>query len=203
MELSEARRRAEPALAIQRRELAGDDAPNRALAALRAAPAPTVIGLAAALRTGDVEERMLAARLLVDSTLDRDQALAQSRAGLLAESSPEVLRWLATALGHTRNEDAIADLVALAASEHAPIRFAVAGSLSQCAGGAFDSIADTLLTLAADTDADVRWSAAFELGEWLPVSDDERIRARLLELADDPAQEVGAVAQRALDGGSD
>jgi HEAT repeat protein len=198
MELSEARRRAEPALAVQRREIAGDDSPNHALGGLRAAPPSTVIDLVEALRAGDENERVLAARLLTDSTLDGTQILDQCRAALAGESSPRVRRWLVAALGHARRQDAIADLVALASDEHPSVGFAVAGSLSQCAEGEFESIGDHLLVLSRHPDDDVRWSAAFELGEWLAVSDDERIRARLTELVDDPSSEVGAVVRRAF-----
>ena len=198
MELSEARRRAEPALAVQRREIAGDDSPNHALGGLRAAPPSTVIDLVEALRAGDEDERVLAARLLTDSTLDGTQILDQCRAALEVESSPRVRRWLATALGHARRQDAIADLVTLVSDNHPPVPFAVAGSLSQCAEGMFESIGGPLLALSSHPDDDVRWSAAFELGEWLAVSDDRRIRARLIELVDDPSSEVRAVARRAV-----
>lgn len=198
MELSEARRRAEPALAIQRRELAGDDTPNRALEALRAGPASTLTQLIEALRTGSVEEPQLAARLLVDSTIDERQILDLARTALANEEDPQVLPWLASALGHARNQEAIADLVAHAACDRPAVRFAVAGSLSMCADAAFESIAQPLLALSRDSDGNVRWSAAFELGEWLAVSDEPRIRQRLSELANDPAGEVRSVASGAL-----
>ena len=198
MELSEARMRAEPALVLQRGELAGDESPNRALGGLRSAPASNVIEMVEALREGDVEERMLAARLLVDSTLDGAQILRQGRAALETESSPDVLRWLTTALGSARSQDAIADLVTLASHELSKVRFAVPGSLSQCAGGVFEPVAEALLTLSNDPDDDVRWSAAFELGEWLLVSDDPRIRGRLVDLADDPAEQVRTAVSRAI-----
>lgn len=199
MELSEARRRAEPALAIQRRELAGDNTtPNRALAAFRAGPVSALSQLIEALRTGSIEERQLAARLLVDSTLDGNQIFDHARAALAAESDPQVLSLLASALGHSRSRSAIADLDALASHDRPAVRFAVAGSLSMCAEGLFGSIAEPLLALSGDLDDDVRWSAAFELGEWLGVSDEPRIRQRLAELATDPADEVSSVASGAL-----
>lgn len=198
MELSEARRRAEPALAIQRRELAGDDSPNRALEALRARPGSVLTQFVEALRKGSVEERQLAARLLVDSTIDARQVLELARTALADEEDPQVLPWLASALGHTRDQAAIADLAPLAAYDRPAVRFAVAGSLSMCAEAEFESIAEPLLALSRDPDDDVRWSAAFELGEWLAVSDEPRIHRRLAELISDPAGEVRSVAGDAL-----
>lgn len=67
-----------------------------------------------------------------------------------------------------------------------------------CAEAVFESIAQPRLALSSDPDDDVRWSAAFELGEWLAVSDEPRIRQRLAELANDPASEVRSVASGAL-----
>jgi hypothetical protein len=68
-----------------------------------------------------------------------------------------------------------------------------------CSDGQFDLIAHPLLSLSTDPDDGVRWSAAYELGAWLPESDDVRLHARVNELANDDSAEIRQVIRQAAE----
>jgi hypothetical protein len=68
-----------------------------------------------------------------------------------------------------------------------------------CADGGFDLVAGPLLSLSADPDDGVRWSAAYELGAWLAESDDQRLHDRVADLANDDSAEIRQVIRQAAE----
>jgi hypothetical protein len=151
------------------------------------------------LQRGSTAERELAARMLIESGSPTSQVLEDARRALAQETDPAVLSWLVDALGYTRDPGAIPDLLVLSECESPRVRFAVPSALSMCAGDDVEAILDALLSMSADLDPEVRWSAAYELVEWLRAAPNSRISDRLSALnTSDQPREIAELVDEAL-----
>ncbi|MDX1620456.1 MAG: HEAT repeat domain-containing protein [Nitriliruptorales bacterium] len=150
------------------------------------------------LHNGTQAEREFAARALANVRIPSPDRLNRLRRLLKDERDPKVIRWLVGGLRNVRDPSALANVRNLVQHPSPHVRFVVPDALSACAAS-FDDVADDLLRLSRDADPDVRWSAVFELAEWLTDVDDARILSRLSELADsDESEDVRYVAANAV-----
>lgn len=140
--------------------------------------------MVAGLALGPLEEREFAAQLLIEGPVSSGSVVGAVNEILSNESEPTVLSLLVDALGYARTPSALPTLHRLASHRSADVRFTVPMALSQCSDGDFNSIAEPLLALSADSLAEVRWSAVYELCEWCRDTGDERIVDRLRRLQD-------------------
>src|SRR4051794_11682760 len=169
--------------------------------------APTeLLALTRDLRQSEhVPERELAARLISQSPLPVTTIADEVRDALTSEEDPEVICRLVWALVYAPAPAMLPELERLAAHDDDRVRFPVPDALSRCAPR-FDAIEKTMMQLSSDPDADVRWSATFELGAWLEDTDDlitaaevARVLSRLRALADsDPDDDVRTHAAERL-----
>jgi hypothetical protein len=179
-------------------ERSGFRTPNPALSRLLSQFDPeTLLGHAHQLRMGDMKERQLHARLLADIDLPADRRLAEVLSTLGEESEPDVISWLVFAIRDTALPSALGSLRKLAEHPSPKVRFPIPDALSACATR-FGDIADVLLALSQDVDAEVRWSATFELAAWWREEKDLRIEARLSQALADPSDEVRRAAAEAM-----
>lgn len=203
MELGRLRSVISEALRLQEVEEANAFAtPNPALDAASQADFESLQQGLRYLREGSVHERQLHARLLSVANMPASRRLADLLHTLSEELDAKVIRWLVFGLRNTASASAIDKLLQLARHPSPEVRFPVPDALSACADN-FDDIADALLDLSRDEDADVRWSAVFELAAWWTDAKDPRIKYRLWEISTaDPSDEIRQVAQEALRGDS-
>lgn len=158
----------------------------------------TLLQHARHLRAGSSKERQLHARLVAGANMPADRRLAEVSQSLAEESDPRVIRWLVFGLRNAASASALSRLRELAQHPSSEVRFPVPDALSACADR-FEEIADLLFQLSHDADADVRWSAVFELGAWWKDTPDSRIESRLSELrTNDPSDEVREAAKEGL-----
>jgi hypothetical protein len=106
-------------------------------------------------RSGGVQERELAARLISQSPLPNATIAAEVRDALSSEEGPGVLCRLVWALVYAPVTDMLLELERLAVHEDDRVRFPVPDALSSCAPR-FAAIEGTLMQLSADPDAGVR-----------------------------------------------
>lgn len=203
MELGRLRSVISEALRLQEVEEANAFATaNPALDAASQAGSESLLQALRYLRDGNVQERQLHARLLSVANMPESRRLTDLLHALAEESDAKVIRWLVFGLRNTASASAVDRLLQLARHPSPEVRFPVPDALSACAEN-FDVIADALLDLSRDEDADVRWSAAFELAAWWTDAKDPRIRYRFWEISTaDPSNEIREVAREALRGGS-
>lgn len=155
------------ALRVQEDErLNGFASANPYLEQLRGLPEKELLDAARGLRTGARSERELSARILGQSSLRPAVVVEQVRRALSAEDDPVVVRWLVSALQHSRSTEALPVLMNLSTSRDPAVRFVVPDALSSCAERV-DDIADILARLMRDPSRDVRWSATFEACAWI------------------------------------
>lgn len=172
---------------------------NPALTRLTAhADFETLLERARYLRAGSSKERQLHARLLAGANMPAGRRLAEVLQTLAEESDPQVIRWLVFGLRNAASASALGLLRELAQHPSSEVRFPVPDALSACADR-FGEIGDVLFQLSRDADADVRWSAVFELGAWWGVTQDAQIETRLAEVGtEDPSEEVREAAKEGL-----
>lgn len=157
----------------------------------------SVLQHASHLRTGTSDERQLYARLVAEITMSQEERAKRVLQIVSEETDPYVLRWLVFGLRNAGSVSAIDALRQLARHPSPVVRFPVPDALSACADS-FDTVADLLIALSHDDDADVRWSAVYELGAWWRDTRDPRIESRLLAASDDPSPEVRSTARDAI-----
>lgn len=129
---------------------------------------------------------------------DGDEVLPEIRTALharLSDTSKDVLASTIHAFGHLGVDDALDEIAAFAKSEHAELRFAVAGAL----GGLSDELAiATLIELTSDEEGDVRDWACFGLGTQSEQVDTQAVRDALHAHIDDEHPDTRAEAQLGL-----
>jgi HEAT repeat protein len=115
------------------------------------------------------------------------------------ERDDDVTYWIASAFGFLKSDSVTGELIRLAAHSNPGVRYHVATALANRSSGELpdDSLA-TLTALARDTDAEVRFSAVFELGNWWQAGHDPRIQAVLRNALGDGDPEVARAARDAL-----
>jgi HEAT repeats len=147
----------------------------------------------------DAAARILGTRLVRGLTALRTQAAADLGDLLRYEQDEDVICWIVGAFGTLNSESVTDELVALAAHPDPAIRYHTAAALVNRTAGDLPSAAfDTLLTLCTDDDAEVRFSAVFELGNWWQASHDVRAEAVLRRAIRDNDPFVFRAARDAL-----
>jgi HEAT repeat protein len=136
-------------------------------------------------------ERILGSRLVREVKNDRAAIVAAVAACLRAEADPSAIPWLISALGFLQATDEMTLILSFVASVDPATRYAVADSISHSAGEVLQSEPrDALLQLANDADAEVRWSAVFEVGAWWAVSQDPELLDQLDKSAKDSSERI-------------
>jgi HEAT repeat protein len=151
------------------------------------------------IRSDAAKQRTLGVRLLRELRQHAGKA-ASDMAGLLhREQDDGVIYWIASAFGFLDSEPVTNELTSLAKHEDPGVRYHVATALANRSSGELPDESLTALTaLAGDPDAEVRFSAVFELGTWWQVSQDPRIEAVLGTALKDEDPHVLRAARDAL-----
>lgn len=179
-----------------------------ALVRLHERPTREVFERAAGLLDADDPlDRTLGARVLreLGCTGDEDRwrpftgevvPLLVARLG--REPDVAVLIWVISALGYNGAREALADVLLFADHPDVLVRYEVAANLPALVdpAGIEPEAADALLRLCHDADADTRWYALTALVEEVVGVDPGRVRETLCALADDPDQQIRALARR-------
>ena len=197
MELDEARRLVSRAFSA---ELEGDsDARTRELTELIASESTDRVFEAARCLAGALPvERAVSAHVLRQLyEVSQDVRVVEQVVAMLgAESEPTVVAPLLTALGWTGLSAYLPVLLEYRADGSEIVRHAVSDVLGRFAPS--PRAVAALIELAADNDADIRWSAVYELGAWIrEINSDEIVSVLDQVVESDPDPEVRAVA---LDG---
>jgi HEAT repeats len=132
------------------------------------------------IRSEDPRRRILGVRLIRELKQYSGDAAAEIGRMLTSERDPEVMYWVVGAFGFLKS-DSVGDQLRELVSHPSPgVRYNVATALAnrESAEIPSDSV-DALLTLARDQDAEVRFSAIFELGSWWKMNHDRRIESAL------------------------
>jgi HEAT repeat protein len=132
------------------------------------------------IRSEDARRRILGIRLIRELKQYKEDA-ATELAGMLAiEKDPEVVYWIVGAFGFLKSDLVTDRLHALANHPMPGVRYNVATALANCASSELPSESvDVLITLARDENAEVRFSAVFELGWSWKINHDPRIESAL------------------------
>jgi hypothetical protein len=156
------------------------------------------------LRSGDVRRRILGIRLVRELKRYQDEATAELADMLGRETDPDVIYWLVSAFGFLKSDPVTGRLRVLADHPDPGVRYHVATALANSASGKISAASvDALLALSRDENAEVRFSAIFELGSWWKTSRDPRIESALKHaILDDNDPLVRRVAADALEQGS-
>lgn len=150
------------------------------------------------LASPDPRRRILGTRLAREATPFQAEAAEVLGALLASESNQDVIWWLVRAFGFLNSESVTNLLPALARDESARIRYNVATALANCAELRPASL-DALTELARDDDAEVRFSAVYELGAWWGLDHDPHVRGTLERALSDSAPFVAKAAADALE----
>lgn len=155
------------------------------------------------LGSDDPMRRILGIRLIRELKSHREQAKAALTEMIDNESDATVLFWLVSAFGFIESDERVAAWLRLHSADDDPaMRYAVATALANCASPELaDESLSALLDLSHDQNAEVRFSAIFELGSWWLLNRDPRIEAELRRAAlGDEDSEVASAAKYALAG---
>jgi hypothetical protein len=151
------------------------------------------------IESGAASQRILGIRLLRELRRPARQAAADLARLLRREDDDDVVYWIVSAFGFLRGDLVVGELTGLAAHEDPGIRYHVATAVSNLAADDLpEESRATLTALARDPDAEVRFSAVFELGTWWQANHDERIEAVLRTACSDSGTAVARTAQTAL-----
>jgi HEAT repeat protein len=194
-------------LRLARREIEDEygEAPQPALAALQRRPTREVFDRAVAL-VGDSDpmRRELGVQILRnlgDEQADgrrpfRDETVALMRDRLGGETEPGVVRWIVSALGYHHGREVLSEVVALAGHPDERVRFHVAAALTSLVD--LDHVepdaADALIRLCHDDDAETRFYALYAATREIAGMDVETVTDMAARLADDPDEQVRAMA---------
>lgn len=157
------------------------------------------------LGSGDPRKRILGIRLIRELKGYQEQVKAALIDLIGREGDAAVFIWIVSAFGFIKTDDRVAEWLRNKAADDDPnMRYAIATALANHAGTKLpDESLDVLVTLAHDDDAEVRFSAVFELGSWWLCNRDPRIETELVRAArEDDEPEVSIAAQYALAGRS-
>jgi hypothetical protein len=147
--------------------------------------------------------RILGTRLLRELGEHAGQAVAELTwlldRELDRENDDEVLYWVVSALGFLGGAPVTAGLTGLAAHGDPGIRYHVATALANAGTGELpEESRATLISLAQDPNAEVRFSAVFELGAWWQAAPDARVEAVLRRACRDSDRATAQAARSAL-----
>jgi hypothetical protein len=158
----------------------------------------------------DVAERVLGVRILRELGGSPPRFAAEAIPALLSmlanEKSPDVVRWIISAIGYQRVPDArvLSAAVSHASHDDARVRFAVAAALPGLVDvGQPESIAiDALVRLSSDEDADVRYYALAALTDELHLASNGAVTRALERASQDSDEQIQRAARRVLNAGA-
>jgi HEAT repeat protein len=132
------------------------------------------------IRSQDPRRRILGVRLIRELKQYSGDAAEEIGRMLTSERDPEVMYWVVGAFGFLKS-DSVGDQLRELVSHPSPgVRYNVATALANRASAEIPANSiGALLALARDQDAEVRFSAIFELGSWWKVNRDPRIESAL------------------------
>jgi HEAT repeat protein len=118
------------------------------------------------------------------------------------EQDADVSAWFIRALGFLGATPALDDVLAFTDHQSAAVREAVADAISGCSADDLSGAAqNALIALARDSDAEVRFSAVFELGSWWQTGlHDGAVEIALNDASKDQERAVSRAARAALKG---
>ncbi|HTZ22480.1 MAG TPA: HEAT repeat domain-containing protein [Streptosporangiaceae bacterium] len=154
------------------------------------------------IQSDDPRRRILGIRLMRELKQHGEEA-ARELSGLLAsEQDPEVLYWVVGAFGFLKSDLVTDQLISLAHHPSPGVRYNVATALAnRRSGGLPSESVNALLGLTEDENAEVRFSAVFELGSWWQLDHDPRIGSALRHvIASDNDTTVVQAAEEAIQG---
>jgi HEAT repeat protein len=154
------------------------------------------------LGSEDPRRRILGVRLIRELKEYRAEATAALTEMMVHERDPAVLYWVVSAFGFLKSDSAAERLRRLATDMDPGIRYGVATALANPAGSELPAASlEVLLALCRDINAEVRFSAVFELGSWWLINHDPRIESVLRYAAlQDEDPDVAEAAKYALAG---
>jgi hypothetical protein len=153
------------------------------------------------LRSRDPRRRILGIRLIRELRQLQEEAAVVLADLLGHEDDAEVIYWVAGAFGFLKSDSVTDRLSALAEHLDPGVRYQVATALANCSGDELPATSrDVLLALCRDENAEVRFSAIFELGSWWLASHDARIESALTRALADADRLVARAAGDALTG---
>jgi HEAT repeat protein len=165
------------------------------------APEPELLAAGTqAINSEDPRRRILGIRLIRELKQYASESFAQLARMLGIEHDQEVIYWIVGAFGFLKSDLVANQLRGLASHPNPGVRYNVATALANCASDEMpeDSL-EVLLSLASDENAEVRFSAIFELGSWRKVNRDPRIESALRHAINtDDDQLVVRAAQDAI-----
>jgi HEAT repeat protein len=156
-----------------------------------AAPEPELFAVGMqAVGSEDPRRRILGVRLLREIKQYSEAITIELGRMLAHERDPDVIYWVVGAFGFLKSDSVADQLRALVSHPNTGVRYNVATALANCASSEIpaDSM-DALLALAGDPNAEVRFSAVFELGAWWKINHNPRIGSALrnaISTDDDP-----------------
>jgi HEAT repeats len=152
------------------------------------------------IRSEDPRRRILGIRLIRELKQYGEDAAAEMAGMLFSEQDPEVMYWIVGAFGFLKSDSVEDQIRGFAADPNPSVRYSVATALANRASAEIpeDSV-DVLFALAHDQNAEVRFSAIFELGSWWKINHDPRIESALRDaIAADNDEFVVRAAQDAV-----
>jgi HEAT repeat protein len=151
------------------------------------------------ISSDSASQRILGIRLVRELKRLAGKATSDMAGLLHRERDDDVIYWIASAFGFLKSYSVTRELISLAAHGNPGVRYHVATALANRSSGELpDESLAALTGLAGDADAEVRFSAVFELGSWWQASHDVRIEAVLRNALGDGDPEVVRAARDAL-----
>jgi HEAT repeat protein len=137
------------------------------------------------IRSEDPTRRILGVRLIRELKQFGEEAATEVGRMLTREPDPEVMYWVVGAFGFLKSDSVASQLRRLASHPSPGVRYNVATALANRTNAEIPAESvDTLLALARDQNAEVRFSAIFELGSLWKVNHDSRIELALRNAID-------------------
>ncbi len=153
------------------------------------------------LQDPDWRQRLLGARIVREIQSRREETARAALQALRAEEHEDAAHFLVAVFGLNSLFEALPDLIAFTEHPDPALRRTAAGAVASCAGDPpVPEAIDTLCRLLEDPDAEVRFSAAYDLAEWW-IEDgirNSRIAAALAKRLYDEDSDVRKQVRRAL-----
>jgi HEAT repeat protein len=151
------------------------------ISAIGNVPEPELLAVGAReIQSDDPRRRILGIRLIRELKRNGEEAARELSGLLTTERDTDVLYWAAGAFGFLKSDLVTDQLISLAGHPDPGVRYNVATALANIRSSDIPTKSvNTLLALAEDEDAEVRFSAVFELGSWWKVNHDPIIESAL------------------------
>jgi HEAT repeat protein len=157
------------------------------------------------IQSDDPKRRILGIRLIRELKRNSAEAARELGALLTTEQDSEVLYWVVGAFGFLKSDLVTDQLINLVGHPDPGVRYNAATALANIRSSEIPTKSvNALIALAEDENAEVRFSAVFELGSWWKVNHDPRIESALRRVinTDDDAAVVRAAKDAIQDADS-